>query len=114
MILNNFTDFHHRSSKALVSILHVSNLLLLYYLQILTRIAHPEIIEVLNIHGTVIASSNKHGSDKFYQRFANFVDLFKKSEYNEDFLEGPPTAVTAAYWAFLRSSKEEVSEKTDG
>lgn len=93
--------------KALVS--NSYNLSQLDYL-LLTGLAHPETIDLLNRHATVIASSQKRGSDTFYENFAEFIDLFKKSNYDEGFLGGRPTAVTAAYWMFVKSCQDEVED----
>ncbi|KAF8246111.1 hypothetical protein K440DRAFT_500655, partial [Wilcoxina mikolae CBS 423.85] len=65
------------------------------------RITHKETIDVLNTHAAVIASKHKTGSDEFYKRFAKFVELFEKSDYDEGYLEGNLTDVTRAYWSFL-------------
>ncbi|KAA8893538.1 hypothetical protein FN846DRAFT_751931, partial [Sphaerosporella brunnea] len=65
-------------------------------------IKHKETIDVLNTHAGVIASKHKTGSDKFYTLFAEFVKLFKESGdgLEEGYLDGYPTDVTRAYWAF--------------
>ena len=73
--------------------------------------AHPETVKVLNCHASVIASDSKKGSPIFYQRFATFIKLFVKSGYDPGYLEGKRTPVTDAYWAFLKSSKDEVAEE---
>lgn len=77
----------------------------------LTRPAHPETVEVLNCHAMVIASNSKKGSLIFYQRFATFIKLFVKSCYDSGYLDRKRTPVTDAYWAFLESAKDEVSEE---
>jgi len=76
---------------------------------ILTYLAHQETINVLNCHAAVIASDHKYGSPKFYQQFANFVKLFMNSGYDQRYLEGERTAVTDAYWAFIKCCKHQVT-----
>ncbi|KAA8893635.1 hypothetical protein FN846DRAFT_923541 [Sphaerosporella brunnea] len=72
---------------------------------------HKETINVLNTHAGVVASKHKTGSDKFYKLFAEFVNLFKESGegYEEGYLNGNPTDVTHAYWAFVNCIKDEVT-----
>lgn len=74
-------------------------------------LAHPETVEVLNCHATVIASNSKKGSLIFYLQFATFIKLFVKSGYDSEYLEGKRTPVTDAHWVFLKSTKDEVSEE---
>jgi hypothetical protein len=64
---------------------------------------------VLNTHAGVIASQHKTGSDEFYKRFAEFIELFEVSGRDEGYLEGSLTDVTRAYWAFLNCIKDEVA-----
>ncbi|PUU74465.1 hypothetical protein B9Z19DRAFT_1110612 [Tuber borchii] len=71
---------------------------------------HPETIDLLNKYATVIASKKQYGSNTFYENFAAFIDLFKKSNYDEGFLWGEPTAVTSAYWVFVKSCEDEVQK----
>jgi hypothetical protein len=70
---------------------------------------HKETIDVLNTHAGVIASKYKIGSDEFYTRFAEFVKLFKESDYDDSYLDGNPTGVTRAYWGFLNCIRDEVT-----
>lgn len=67
-----------------------------------------ETIHVLNNHATVIASNHQQGSPNFHKQFGRFVELFEKSGFDEDYLEGEPTAVTEAYWSFLHCCQFEV------
>ncbi|KAA8908829.1 hypothetical protein FN846DRAFT_944352 [Sphaerosporella brunnea] len=78
---------------------------------IVQSIEHKETINVLNTHAGVVASEYKTGSDKFYKLFAEFVNLFKESGegYEEGYLNGNPTDVTHAYWAFVNCIKDEVT-----
>ncbi|KAA8892897.1 hypothetical protein FN846DRAFT_788650 [Sphaerosporella brunnea] len=75
------------------------------------RISHQPTIDVMNTHAAVIASNHKTGSDKFYTLFAEFVKLFKESGdgLEEGYLDGNPTDVTRAYWAFVNCIKDEVT-----
>ncbi|KAA8895182.1 hypothetical protein FN846DRAFT_912061 [Sphaerosporella brunnea] len=75
------------------------------------RISHQPTIDVMNTHAAVIASKQKTGSDNFYTLFAEFVKLFKQSGegYEEGYLDGDPTDVTRAYWAFVNCIKDEVT-----
>ncbi|KAA8893516.1 hypothetical protein FN846DRAFT_1025664 [Sphaerosporella brunnea] len=77
----------------------------------LTYSAHKETITVLNTHAGVVASKHKTGSDKFYKLFAEFVNLFKESGegYEQGYLDGNPTDVTHAYWAFVNCINDEVT-----
>lgn len=71
-----------------------------------------ETINVLNTHATVIASDYQTGSDRFYTLFAEFVRLFKESDYDEGFLDRHATrrdVVALAYWRFLNCIKYEVA-----
>ncbi|KAA8894172.1 hypothetical protein FN846DRAFT_786850 [Sphaerosporella brunnea] len=75
------------------------------------RISHQPTIDVMNTHAAVIASNYKTGSDKFYKLFAEFVNLFKESGegYEQGYLDGNPTDVTHAYWAFVNCINHEVT-----
>ncbi|KAA8902718.1 hypothetical protein FN846DRAFT_1022449 [Sphaerosporella brunnea] len=80
--------------------------------KLLTYSEHKETIDVLNTHAGVIASKHKTGSDKFYTLFAEFVKLFRESGddgFEEGYLDGYPTDVTRAYWAFLNCIDSEVT-----
>jgi len=63
----------------------------------------------LNTHAGITASKHKTGSVEFYKRFANFIQLFEESGRYQGYLEGKPTDVTRAYWAFLDCTKVEVA-----
>ncbi|RPB05784.1 hypothetical protein L873DRAFT_1832544 [Choiromyces venosus 120613-1] len=65
------------------------------------KIRHKETINILNIHAGVRADSHKTGTDKFYRRFAEFIQLFEDSDYKENYLiaESQCTDVTRAYWS---------------
>ncbi|RPA91449.1 hypothetical protein L873DRAFT_1781083 [Choiromyces venosus 120613-1] len=67
------------------------------------KITHKETINILNIHARVRANTYKTGTDKFYQRFSEFVQLFEGSDYNESYLTaGSQSAdVACAYWSLL-------------
>ncbi|RPA90133.1 hypothetical protein L873DRAFT_1783210 [Choiromyces venosus 120613-1] len=77
----------------------------------LTRSGHRPTIDVLNTHTGIAASKHKTGSDKFYTLFAEFVRAFEESGegYEVGYLDGNPTEVTRAYWAFLNCIKDEVA-----
>jgi hypothetical protein len=77
----------------------------------LTCPEHKETIDVLNTHAGVVASKHNTGSDKFYRLSTEFVKAFEKSGegYEEGYLDGNPTDVTRAYWAFLNCIKDEVT-----
>lgn len=65
----------------------------------------------MNVHAGVISSKHKIASENFYTLFAEFVHLFKESGegYDEGYLDGKPTDVTRAYWAFMNCIKSEVT-----
>ncbi|RPA91754.1 hypothetical protein L873DRAFT_1794718 [Choiromyces venosus 120613-1] len=67
------------------------------------KITHKETSNILNIHARVRADSYKTGTDKFYQRFSEFVQLFEGSDYDESYLTaGSQSAdVACAYWSLL-------------
>jgi len=64
----------------------------------------------LNRYATVIASNTKYTSERFYHQFWVFVELFIKSNFDESYLQGNYTAVTEAYWSFLKCCDKEVTE----
>ena len=96
----------HQLWLTLVS--HPYHLLQLQIDYVLTYLAHNKTISVLNYHAAVIASDRRKGSPIFYEKFATFVKLFKKSGYDQEYLE-ERTSVTDAYWDFVKCFKEEVS-----
>jgi hypothetical protein len=63
------------------------------------------------MHAKIAVSKHEAGSDKFYILFAQFVKLFKEygEGHEEDYLDGNPTDVTRAYWAFLKCIEDEVT-----
>ncbi|KAL7274530.1 hypothetical protein RUND412_002575 [Rhizina undulata] len=65
----------------------------------------------MNTHAGVTASKDRVGSNMFYMLFADFVKLFKElgEGYKEGYLDGNPTDMTRAYWAFLNCIKDEVT-----
>ncbi|RPA91752.1 hypothetical protein L873DRAFT_1867002 [Choiromyces venosus 120613-1] len=67
------------------------------------KIRHKETIKILNIHAGVRADSHKTGTDEFYRRFAEFVQLFEGSGCDESYLTaGSQYAdVARAYWSIL-------------
>jgi hypothetical protein len=67
----------------------------------LTFPEHTETINILNLHAGVRADNNKSGTCEFYARFAEFIQLFQASNYDESYLNGDPTDVTRAYWSIL-------------
>jgi len=79
--------------------------------QIVQKISHQPTIDIMNAHAKIAASNVKAGSEEFYKRFASFVKLFEESGegYEEGYLVGSPTDVTAAYWAVWRCLKDEVT-----
>ena len=60
-----------------------------------------ETIHILNNHATVTASNYKQCSPDFSKQFERFVELFEESGFDENYLQGEPTAVTKAYRSFL-------------
>ena len=60
------------------------------------------------MYATTQASDKKHGTDTFYRLFKTFADRFKSSNYDEGFLSGDPTLVTAAYGNFLGCLRDEI------
>ncbi|CUS06960.1 unnamed protein product [Tuber aestivum] len=70
------------------------------------RITHHETLSVLDIHAGVRADERKTGTDEFYQKFADFILAFQKSNLNTDFLIGESANPTrAAYGALLKCQK---------
>ncbi|RPA92051.1 hypothetical protein L873DRAFT_1818402 [Choiromyces venosus 120613-1] len=67
------------------------------------KIRHKETIHILSIHAGVRADSRKTGTDEFYRRFAEFVQLFEGSGCDESYLTaGSQCAdVARAYWSIL-------------
>lgn len=76
---------------------------------IVLTINHKPTIDALNAHAGVIASKHRTSSNEFYKRFAKFVELFERSDYDEGYLEGNPTDVAQAYWSFLNCIKNEAA-----
>ena len=74
----------------------------------LTFPAHSETLAVLDAHAGIKADTHQVGSDKFYELFGDFIRLFEESGFNTGYLQGNPTAVTEAYWAFICCLGEEV------
>jgi flagellar biosynthesis/type III secretory pathway protein FliH len=75
----------------------------------LTCSGHRPTIAVLNKHATIAASKYEVATEEFYNRFKTFVKLFRKSGYDEGYLEGDETDVTRAYWSFIDCIKTEVT-----
>ncbi|RPA91450.1 hypothetical protein L873DRAFT_1714216 [Choiromyces venosus 120613-1] len=67
------------------------------------KIRHKETIKILNIHAGVRADSHKTGTDEFYQRFAEFVQLFEGSGCDESYLTAGSQCADVArvYWSIL-------------
>ncbi|PUU79218.1 hypothetical protein B9Z19DRAFT_980355 [Tuber borchii] len=81
-------------------------------------ITHRETIRVLNCHAEIKASRTKKASPLFYERFETFIDLFKKSNYDQTYLQDHRSALAIAYQRFWDAHKQEVvveqpSEKSD-
>jgi len=81
------------------------------WLYLLTYPVYFETINVWNCHVAIIVSDRPKGTPLFYQRFAMFIELFKKSGYNQGYFEGKRTEVTAAYnfKAFHKCWRDEVT-----
>ena len=56
---------------------------------------HGKTIHILNTHAGVLSSDCKKGSPKFFAAFANFIELFKKSGFDQSYLDGEGLEVTA-------------------
>ena len=61
-----------------------------------------------------MSSTDKIASPEFHSCFARFIELLDASEWKMDYLEGNPTGVTAAYYAFLDSMANEVRDVPQG
>jgi len=65
---------------------------------------HEQTIHILNTHAGVLSSDYKKGSPKFFAAFANFIELFKKSGFDQSYLDRQETEVTRAFHAFVDCS----------
>ncbi|RPA92050.1 hypothetical protein L873DRAFT_1794517 [Choiromyces venosus 120613-1] len=65
--------------------------------------SHRETINILNIHAGVRADSHKTGTDEFYQKFAEFIQLFERSGCDESYLTARSQCadIARAYWLLL-------------
>ena len=75
---------------------------------------HQATIAALNNHASVVSSTRKIASPEFHSCFARFIELLDASDWKMDYLEGNPTGVTAAYYAFLDSMANEVRDVPQG
>jgi hypothetical protein len=107
----DFTAFEKLYGFRPETVQRISEFFAIFKIARLTRSGHQPTIDVMNTHAAVIASNHKTGSDKFYTLFAEFVKLFKESGdgLEEGYLDGNPTDVTRAYWAFVNCIKDEVT-----
>jgi len=62
----------------------------------------------LNRHASIVPSNSLQPGDKFHKSFAEFVDLFERSNFDETYLQGDKTAVEDAYWLFLKYCENDV------
>ena len=66
----------------------------------------------LNLHANVISSKHKVGSKKFYELFAEFIELLKASESGESYLDDEePSSLARACESFILCAEEEVSDR---
>jgi len=74
------------------------------------RISHKPTLDILNTRASVVSSKYEMTTEKYCELFDNFLGLFKEfgDGYDQSYLDGDPTAVTSAYWAFLNCQKTEV------
>ncbi|PUU81996.1 hypothetical protein B9Z19DRAFT_1075948 [Tuber borchii] len=72
--------------------------------QVIWPISHPETLNIINFHATVISNSSHKPSTQFADLFKDFMKKWKDSYYVTTYLDdGQETPVTKAYWTFYRS-----------
>ncbi|KAG0133744.1 hypothetical protein HOY82DRAFT_639467 [Tuber indicum] len=70
------------------------------------RITRNETIKILNLHAEVKTHRDKTGTNEFYEKFAVFIEAYKRSDPGVDYVkEGHTNETCAAYWSLLNCQK---------